>query len=134
MGEAFISPVRGDVPSMEGQLFGVAYTKQGLIDAKPKAVQGFIQALAQAEDFIQKNPDQMEPLLEKYLSIDQKVAGLLWSATKSCMPPTPQVDQKPYDTANQFHVKAGLIAVELAYKDLVASDTINNALNGMSGS
>jgi NitT/TauT family transport system substrate-binding protein len=134
IGNAFISPVRGDVPTMVGQLFGVAYTKQNLIDTKPKAVQAFIRGIAQAEDFIQKNPDQMYPLLEKYLHIDQKVTGLLWTATKSCMPLTPQVSQQAYDTANNFHVKAGLIAVALDYKDLVATDTINKALSGMTGS
>jgi NitT/TauT family transport system substrate-binding protein len=127
-GDTFISPVRGDIPSMQGQLFGVMYTKQNTIDAKPKAVQAFIRAIAQAEDFIQKNPDQMEPLLEKNLKVDQKIAGLLWSATKSCMPLTPLVGQKTYDTANEFHVKAGLISIELAYKDLVDTDTINKAL------
>lgn len=134
IGDTFISPVRGDVPSMVGQLFGVAYTKQTTIDTKPNAVQAFIRAIAQAEGFIQKNPDQIYPLLEKYLSIDQKVTGLLWNATKSCMPPTPQISQQAYETANNFHVQAGLIAVELAYNDLVATDTINKALSGMSGS
>lgn len=134
IGDRFISPMRGDVPSMQGQLFGVLFAKQGTIDAKPKAVQAFIRAIAQAEDYIQKNPGQMEPILEKYLKVNQKVAGLLWNDSKSSMPVNPQVGQKTYDTANEFHVKAGLIAVDLAYKDLVDTDTINKALSGMSSS
>jgi ABC-type nitrate/sulfonate/bicarbonate transport system substrate-binding protein len=131
-GDTFISPVRGDVPSMQGQLFGVAYARQSVIDAKPKAVQAFIRAMAQAEDYIQKNPNQMPTLLEKYLKLDKKALNIAWNATKASMPPSPQVSQQAYDIANQFHVKAGLIAVELAYKDLVATDTINKALSGMS--
>lgn len=128
-GDTFISPVRGDVPSMQGQLFGVAYIKQSVIDAKPKAVQAFIRAIGQAETFIQNNPDQARALLGKYLQLDPKTLDLAWSATKVAMPPTPQITQQSYDTANQFHVKAGLIAVALAYKDLVASDTIDKALS-----
>jgi NitT/TauT family transport system substrate-binding protein len=133
-GDIFISPTRGDVPSMQGQLFGVAYTKQSVIDAKPKAVQAFIRALAQAEDYIQKNPGQMVPLLIKYLKLDKKTLTLAWNAKKVSMPLSPQISQQAYDTTNQFHVQAGLIAIALAYKDLVASDTINNALSGMSSS
>ncbi len=131
-GDLFISPVRGDVPSMEGQLFGVLYAKQNVIDAKPKAVQGFIHAIAQAETFIQKNPTQTTVLLGKYLGLDPKVLTLSWNQTKASMPLTPQIDQQAYNTANQFHVKAGLIAVPLAYKDMVATDTINKALSGLS--
>jgi NitT/TauT family transport system substrate-binding protein len=133
-GDSFISPVQGDVPSMTGQLFGVLYAKQSVIDAKPKAVQAFIRAIAQAETFIQKNPDKVAALLGKYLGLDQKSLNLAWSHAKASMPQTPQIDQQAYETANQFHVKAGLIAVPLAYNNLVATDTINKALNGMSSS
>src|SRR5579885_172674 len=126
-GDTFISPVRGDVPSMQGQLFGVSYIKQSVINAKPKAVQAFIRAMAQAESFIQNNPDQAKALLGKYLQLDPKTLDLAWNATKAAMPPSPQITQQSYDTANQFHVKAGLIAIALAYKDLVASDTIDKA-------
>lgn len=132
-GDTLISPVRGDVPTMQGQLFGVAYAKQGTIDAKPKAVQAFIRAIAEAEAFIQKNPDQTIALLGQYLKLDKKTLTTAWSATKSSMPLTPQISHSAYETANQFHVKAGLIAIALAYNDLVATDTIAAALKGMPG-
>ncbi|HLZ61944.1 MAG TPA: ABC transporter substrate-binding protein [Ktedonosporobacter sp.] len=130
IGDTFISPVRGDIPSMQGQLFGVIYLKQSVIDAKPKAVQAFVRAIAQAETFIQNNPDQVIVLLQKYLKLDQKTVSAAWSAAKPSMPLTPQISQQGYETANQFHVKAGLMAVSLAYNDLVATDTINKALIG----
>lgn len=133
-GDTFISPVRGDVPSMQGQLFGVAYAKQNVINAKPKAVQAFIRAIAQAETFIQNHPDQTTALLGKYLKLDQKTLNISWSATKSSIPLTPQIDLEAYDTANQFHVKAGLIAIALPYNDLVATDIIHNALSKSSSS
>jgi ABC-type nitrate/sulfonate/bicarbonate transport system substrate-binding protein len=128
-GDILISPTRGDVPTMQGQLFGVAYAKQQTIDTKPKAVQAFIRGLAQADEFIQNNPTRMEAFLEKYVRLDQKTANIAWNATKSGMPRTPQVSQQAYDTANQFHVKGGLIALAVAYKSLVATDTINKALS-----
>jgi ABC-type nitrate/sulfonate/bicarbonate transport system substrate-binding protein len=127
-GDTFISPTRGDVPGMQGLPFGVAYAKQQTIDAKPKAVQAFIRGLAQGEEFIQNNPTQMVPLLQKYLKLDQNVADNAWSATKVSMPQNPQVSQQAFNIANQFQVDGGLTAITRPYKDLVSTDTINKAL------
>lgn len=133
-GDILISPTRGDVPSMQGQLFEVAFTKQQVIDSKPQAVQAFIRALVQADTFIQNNPDQALVLLEKYLHLNAKTGAIAWNAAKASMPQSPLISQAAYDTANEFEVKAGLLAIALPYKDLVASDTINKALSGMPGS
>jgi ABC-type nitrate/sulfonate/bicarbonate transport system substrate-binding protein len=130
----WISPARGDIPTMRQQLFTIAYVKQKVIDAKPKAIAAFIRTLASADDFMQKHPEQMEGILAKYLSLDPKTASTAWAATKASMPLNPLVNQQPYDTAKQFHVKAGLIAKPLDYKELVAIDTINNVLNGSTSS
>jgi sulfonate transport system substrate-binding protein len=130
IGDTFISPVRGDIPAMQGQLFGVAFAKQGIINSKPKAVQAFIRGIAQAETFIQQKPVQAQALMGKYLKLDQKTLVRAWNATKSSIPQTPQIDQASYETANQFHVEGGLIALPLAYSDLVDTDTIDNALSG----
>ena len=128
-GNILISPVRGDVSSMQGQLFGIIYTKQSIINAKPKAVQAFIRGLSQADTFIQKNPATSLALLEKYLHLNPKTANSAWNITKSSMPQTPEITQATYGTANQFQVQAGLLAIALPYKDLVATDTINKALS-----
>ncbi len=127
-GAILISPGRGDVPAMQGQLFELAFTKQQVIDSKPQAVQAFIRALAQADTFIQNHPDQALTLLEQYLHLKPKTAVTAWNAVKASIPQSPQISQTAYDTANQFEVKAGLLAIALPYKDLVASDTINKAL------
>jgi NitT/TauT family transport system substrate-binding protein len=129
-GDTFISPTRGDVPSMEGQLFGTIYTKQQTIDSKPKAIKAFIYAMGEADTFIQKNPDQAITMLEKYVHLDKNTANIAWNATKASMPLSPQITQDTYNVANQFHVQAGLLAIALPYKDLVATDTINSALAG----
>jgi NitT/TauT family transport system substrate-binding protein len=131
IGKLFISPVLGDVPAMRGQLYGVLYARQQIIDAKPKAVQAFIRAIAQAEAFIQKNPARTITLLGKFLKLDQKTVNIIWRAAKASMPLTPQISSQrygPYDVANAFHVKAGLITTALSYNDLIATDAINQAL------
>lgn len=129
-GDIFISPDRGDVPGMEGQLHGVFYAKQSVITAKPKAAQAFIRGIAQAEAFIHNNPSQTMVLLGKYLGQDQQVTKAVFAATQSIYPSSPVIDQKAYDEANQFHVKAGLIAAALPYKNMVATSTIQSALSG----
>lgn len=132
IGDLFISPVKGDIPRMQGMIYGVLYTTQQVIDAKPKAVQALIRAFAQAEAWIEKNPAQVATLLQKYLQLDKQTTNTVAQAAMSSVPQTLQIDKQAYETANQFHVKAGLIAIALGYNDLVATETINNALKGWS--
>ncbi|HZR43013.1 MAG TPA: hypothetical protein VFB12_23035, partial [Ktedonobacteraceae bacterium] len=128
IGDLFISPVKGDVPSMQGMIYGVLYTTQQVIVTKPKAVQALIRAFAQAEAWIAQHPAQAAALLQKYLQIDRTTTTTVAQAAMSSVPQTPQVSQQGYTIANQFHVKAGLIALALAYNDLVDTSTINTAL------
>ncbi len=133
VGDLFISPVHGDVPDMGGQLYGVIYARQQVIDAKPKAVQAYIRGLAQALAWIHKNQAQAKVLLAKFLKQKQSLADTIFDATLPSLPQTPQISQKSYEVANQFHVKAGLIALPLSY-NLVDTSTINTALSGLPGS
>lgn len=130
VGDTFISPLNGDVPELQGMPYGLLFARQSVIDAKPKAIQAFIHAMAQTEDFMRKNPSQTTTLLAKYLQLDQKTTAALATTLLPSYAANPRIDQKGYDEANQFHVKAGLIAIALAYKDMVATDTINTALSG----
>lgn len=133
IGDIFISPDHGDVPSMQGQLHGVFYAKQSVINAKPKAIQAFIRAIAQADQFIYQQPVQASKLLGKYLKEkDPKTLKAIFAAMRPIIPPNPLICQKAYNTANNFHVQAGLIAIALPYNDMVATSTIQRALPGMS--
>ncbi|WP_165423329.1 ABC transporter substrate-binding protein [Ktedonosporobacter rubrisoli] len=134
IGDIFISPARGDVPEMQGQLYGVLFARQQTLDAKPKAVQAFIRGLAQAEKWIHQNPTQAKALLGKYLKQNQEMTAAIFQACLPGLPQSPQISQQAYTTANQFHVKAGLIAIALPYQSLVATDTITKALSGLPGS
>lgn len=134
LGDIYISPDRGDVPAMRGQVHCVFYARMQLINAKPKAVQAFIRAMAEAETYIHKNQAASRALMKSYFKMDQKTADAIFDAVLPVTPETPEIGLQGYNAANQFHVKAGLIAIALPYKDVVASDTISQALSGMSSS
>jgi NitT/TauT family transport system substrate-binding protein len=130
IGDIFISPDAGDVPEMKNDLHGVFYSKQGNIDAQPKAMAAFIRAIGQAEAFIQDDPAGATKMLNDYLKLGTKVTAAVYKATSPVWAKSPVVEQDAYDTATNFHLKAGLITIKLNYKDVVASSTISDALKG----
>jgi NitT/TauT family transport system substrate-binding protein len=75
LGRIFISPLRGDVPQMQGQLNSVFYTKASLIRVKPNTFKALVRAMAMALAFIRKYPDQAIRILQKYTHIDDKTAA-----------------------------------------------------------
>jgi ABC-type nitrate/sulfonate/bicarbonate transport system substrate-binding protein len=129
-GDIFISPDAGDVPSMKNDLHGVFYSKQGNIDAQPKAMAAFIRAIGQAETYIQSNPTGATALLKSYLQLSSSVTTAVYKATAPVWAKSPVVDQSAYNTATNFHLQAGLITIKLNYNDVVASSTISAALKG----
>lgn len=130
VGDIFISPDAGDVPTMKNDLHGVFYSKQSNIDAQPKAMAAFIRAIGQAETFIQGNPAETTTLLNSYLKLGTKITTAVYKATAPVWAKSPVVDQSAYDVATNFHLNAGLITIKLNYKDVIASSTISNALKG----
>jgi ABC-type nitrate/sulfonate/bicarbonate transport system substrate-binding protein len=131
-GDIFISPDNGDVPGLKGDVHGIFYTRQSVIDARPKAVQAFIRAVAQAENYIQANPARAQVLLNDYLKLGKGVSSAVYAATSPVWAKNPQLSQSSYDVASQFHIQAGLIKSAPPYDNLVATDTINKALSGLS--
>jgi NitT/TauT family transport system substrate-binding protein len=129
IGDILISPVRGDVPGLRGDVHGVIYTSQSVIDAKPQAIASYIRALYQAEVFIRNNPAAAKVLLNHYLGLGQKVSDAVYAATAADIATTPVINQASYNVAGQFHLKAGLVSIAPSYSQLVATSTINSALN-----
>ena len=78
---------------------------------------------------MQQHPDETIALLATYIKQSKALATDIWSNAKASMPADPQVSQQAYATSMNFHVKAGLIAVPLAYSDIVATDTIKTDLS-----
>jgi ABC-type nitrate/sulfonate/bicarbonate transport system substrate-binding protein len=128
IGDIFISPVRGDVPGLQGDVHGICYTKQSIIDAKPQAIAAYIRAVNKAEVFIQNEPTQTKKLLNSYLGLGQSVTDAVYNAQIAGVARSPQISQSAYNVAGQFHVQAGLVSLIPSYNKLVATDTINSAL------
>ncbi|HLI91565.1 MAG TPA: ABC transporter substrate-binding protein [Ktedonobacteraceae bacterium] len=132
LGSILISPVRGDIPSLQGDVHGVFYTKQSVIDAKPEAVQAFIRAVALAEAYIHDHPDNALSLLEKYLNLGATTSKAVLTAMGPVLATSPQISQQAFKVAAQFHVQSGLITVAPSYSSMVAESTISKALSGLS--
>jgi len=128
IGDILISPMRGDIPSLVGDVHGVIYTKQSTIDANLRAIAAYIRAIGQAEAFIQSNPTQAKVLLNSYLGLGQAVTDAIYTAAAPDIAKNPQISQAAYTVAAQFHLKAGLISVIPPFTTLVATTTIDSAL------
>lgn len=128
VGKIFISPLRGDIPELLGDAQGIYYTRQSVIDAQPQAVVAYIRAMSQAADFIHNNPAQTKVYLTKYLGLNETVADAVYTAALPSIVQDPQISQKAYNVAGQFHVKAGLVSIIPSYNKMVASTIIGNAL------
>lgn len=128
IGDIFISPDNGDVPGLKGDVHGIFYTRQSIIDAKSKAVHAFIKAVAQAESYIQANPARAQVLLNGYLKLGEKVTSAVYAATSPVWAKDPQLSQSSYNVASQFHIQAGLIKSAPAYNDLVATSVISQSI------
>jgi NitT/TauT family transport system substrate-binding protein len=128
IGDIFISPVRGDIPGLRGDVHGVIYTKESTIKAMPNAIAAYIRAINQAEQFIANNPAEDKVLLQKYLGLSQSITDAVYAATASGIPTSPMVTEAQYDVAGQFHLSAGLIKTLPPYNQLIATSTISSAL------
>jgi NitT/TauT family transport system substrate-binding protein len=128
IGDIFISPVRGDIPGLRGDVHGVIYTKQSTIDAMPKAIAAYIRAIGQAEQFIQNNQAEAKVLLNKYLGLGQSITDAVYDATAADIATSPAITQAQYNVAGQFHLEAGLVTKLPPYNQLIAVNTINTAL------
>ncbi len=130
LGHIFISPLRGDVPQMQGQLNSVFYAKASLIRAKPNTIKALVRALAMALAFIQKYPDQAIKILQKYTHIDDKTAAAAAQNLRSSYATTPIVNEQGYNVTASFDIQAGLLSAIPPFKAIVDGDTASQAMQG----
>jgi ABC-type nitrate/sulfonate/bicarbonate transport system substrate-binding protein len=110
VGRTFISPARGDVPSLRGALHGVVFSTRKLLDRKKDEIAGFQRAMQHALDDIHGDPKQARALLGQYLKdTDPKALDALIPILAKEVPSSPAVRQADYDTARQFHLDSGLV-------------------------
>ncbi|GAA0938282.1 ABC transporter substrate-binding protein [Pseudonocardia zijingensis] len=119
-GRTYISPVRGDVPSLRGALHGVVFSTQKLLDRKPAELAAFNRAITRAFDDIHGDPAQARDLLGRYLEdTDPATLDALVPILAREIPRSPQVERGPYDTARAFHLGSGLVKKAPTYEEVL---------------
>jgi ABC-type nitrate/sulfonate/bicarbonate transport system substrate-binding protein len=127
IGRIFISPARGDIPALKGELHGAVFTTTEVVSRKGKAVAAFYRAIAKAEQTIHGDPAKVEALLQKYqTTMNTDAVKALVPALQAEVPTDPAPDRAGYDKAVKFHEETGLI------KDAPAFDTLVTSVNGNS--
>lgn len=120
VGEIYISPQRGDIPDMAGQLHGALFSTTTALEAKTEQIEGFNKAIDSALGFIADNPDDAAKLLKTYLkATDQDTVDALIKLLPEEMATSTIVPKDGYEKAVNFHVDSGLIDSGPAYDDIV---------------
>jgi NitT/TauT family transport system substrate-binding protein len=131
VGSIYISPARGDIPAMTGEVQGVAFTDAGVLADKKPAVEAFVAGVAQAEHLIHTaSTAKVSALLKDYLpDLSPKMVAAILPLLQSEVSTTPAVSVPGYQKAVSFHKTAGLIANPPSYGTLVDSALISAAMS-----
>jgi sulfonate transport system substrate-binding protein len=119
-GKTYISPVRGDVPTLSGALHGVVFSTQKLLDRKPTELAAFNRAIARALTDVHGDQGQVRNLLGQFLeNTDAAALDALVPILGREIPRTPQVERVSYDTARTFHLDSGLVKKAPTYEEVL---------------
>ncbi|MFL6118820.1 ABC transporter substrate-binding protein [Actinophytocola sp.] len=120
VGRTYISPARGDVPSLRGALHGVLFSTRKLLDRKRKEIVGFQRAMRRALTNVHDDPRGTRDLLGQYLRNSKpKTLDALMPILAKEIPASPAIDEKAYRTAVRFHLDSGLVRKAPAYADVI---------------
>ena len=121
VGSIYISPQRGDIPSIKGALHGCVFSTTTLVDKKKEAVAGFNKAIDEALALIQSNPTEAKTLLQAYLkSSSADVVDKLLEILPDEMSKTHKITQDSYEKGRNFHTKTGLAKNAPDFSNFVA--------------
>jgi NitT/TauT family transport system substrate-binding protein len=117
-GRTFISPARGDVPSLRGALHGVVFSTQKLLNRKQKELAGFQRAMRRA--LADVHGDDARTLLGQYLKgTDPRALDAVVPILRREVPTDPAVQRASYDTAREFHLDSGLVRRAPTYEQIL---------------
>ena len=131
VGSIYISPTRGDVPTLDGAMHGIVFTTQSVIDEKGPAVAAFLRGIARAEEVIQGDSADVAALFELYQSgMEPATVEALVPILQSEMPGDPQPSEDGYQKSADFHLQTGLVEDPPTFAEIVPADWIAEALAG----
>ncbi len=131
VGSIYISPARGDIPAMTGEVQGVAFTDAGVLANKKPAVEAFVAGVAKAEHLIHTaSTARVSALLKDYLpDLSPKMVAAIIPLLQAEISTTPAVSVPGYQKAVSFHKTAGLFANPPSYSTLIDSALISAAMS-----
>lgn len=129
-GSIYISPSRGDIPALAGDVHGVIYTDTDELASKQQAIEEFVAAIAKAEHFIHTaRPSAVKSLLSAYEpTMKPATVSLMVPVLQKEIPPTPAISASTYQIAAAFHKSAGLVASPGPYSAMIDSSLISSAV------
>ncbi|OYO09897.1 nitrate ABC transporter substrate-binding protein [Enemella evansiae] len=108
-GKIYISPQRGDVPSLAGVVHGCVFSTTAVLDAKKTMVDGFNKSMDQALQFIRQDKDTTRTLLKSYLQgTPDGVIDSLLALLPEEMSASHAISRAAYDKSKDFHMQTGL--------------------------
>ena len=131
VGSIYISPARGDIPALAGEVQGVAFTDAAVLADKKPAVEAFVAGVAKAEHLIHTaSTAKLSALLKDYLpDLSPKMVAAIIPLLQAEISTTPAVSVPGYQKAVTFHKSAGLIANPPSYGTLVDSALISAGMS-----
>lgn len=131
VGEIYISPARGDVPDIAGQLHGALFATGQVVEEKPDAVAAFMRAIARAQEDINGDAAEVEDLLQAYQgNLPAETVSALVPILQEEIPDSPEATEEAYATGVEFHQSSGLFEDPPAYDDFVDAAWLTSALEG----
>lgn len=135
VGSIYISPSRGDIPSLAGDVQGVIFTNSAVLANKKQAIEAFVAGVAKAEELIHTAPTAMvSQLLTSYLpTLTPAMVAAIIPLLHAEVPATPAISSQAYQVAASFHKSTGLFPDPPSYGSIVDSSLISAAI-GQAGS
>ena len=110
LGSIYLSPARGDVPDMAGQLHGVVFASGDGVSAKRTQIDAFNAAIGSALTLIGEGGDEVRELLTEYLeNTPEETVDKLLEILPHQTPDDPAPTQEAYDIGAAFHMDSGLV-------------------------
>ena len=123
IGTNYISPVRGDVPSLKNVTQGVVYTTKATAGKKKKEIAAFQRGVVDALKFIHSDPKSARKLIGQYLnSTSEATLNALIPILEKEMPDKPGFPRASFEASLRFNKETGLIEKVPTYEQLVPKD------------
>jgi ABC-type nitrate/sulfonate/bicarbonate transport system substrate-binding protein len=130
VGSIYISPSRGDIPALAGDVQGVIFTNSAVLASKKQAIQAFVTGVAKAEELIHTgSAATVGQLLTDYLpTLTPAMVAAIIPLLHAEVPATPAISSQAYQVAANFHKSTGLFPNPPSYGSIVDSSLISAAI------